>query len=66
MRPGLTLEHLTEEELEEFADALGSFTDRGLAREQERQLRTGEDLPPLSDDYRQELIARYMDEHPDK
>lgn len=66
LRPGLTLEHLTEEELEEFADALGSFTDRGLAREQERQLRTGEDLPPLSDDYRQELIARYMDEHPDE
>lgn len=66
LRPGLTLDHLSEEELEEFTDALAAYCRHQSPADRDRSAHQAEALPALSEQERLELIARYMDQHPEQ
>ena len=59
-------EHLSEEELEEFTDALGAYCRHESQADRDQSSNQAEALPALSEQERLELIARYMDQHPEQ
>jgi hypothetical protein len=66
LRPGLTLDHLSEEELEEFTDGLAAYCRHQSHADRDSSFNQAEALPALSEQERLELISHYMDQHPEQ
>ena len=64
LRPGLTLDHLSEQELEEYAEAIHANTERLKARFDERLKESLEDaLPPMNEEALKAIRDKYMQRH---